>query len=47
MTFLSFVTKYLDALPEEVREQFLEDLEDVIEFAIRQAVAANASRGMK
>lgn len=44
MTFLNFVSRYMDMLPDVIREQYLEDLEDTIAFAIRQAVAADRSR---
>lgn len=44
MTFLSFVSRYLDMLPDSAREQYLEDLEDTIAFSIRQAVAADRCR---
>jgi uncharacterized membrane protein len=44
MTFLNFVSRYMDALPEEMREQFIEDIEELIAFSIRQAFAATNSR---
>lgn len=44
MTFLNFISRYADMVPDAAREQFLEDVEDVIEFAIRQAVAADRCR---
>jgi len=43
MTFLNFVSRYIDMLPDTVHDQYIEDLEDTIAFAIRQAVAADRS----
>jgi hypothetical protein len=47
MTFLNFVSRYLDGLPDGAKDQFLEDVEELIAFSIRQAVAADRSRRME
>jgi hypothetical protein len=47
MTFLNFISRYLDVIPDSAREQFIEDIEDVIAFSIRQAFAANNPRSGK
>lgn len=47
MTFLNFVSRYLDGLPDGMKDQFLEDVEELIAFSIRQAVAADRCRRME